>query len=145
MGDSSDNIPGVKGIGAKGAAGLLHNFHSLNGIYENIDKIASKRTQELLKIYKEDAYRSLELVRLREDLLEDFNLQDCQMPHQNPLLKITESLKVYEINSVLKKILSKDSAKNLYTYLKTQQKSENRRILSHKPPLQHLFTFKRIC
>lgn len=112
VGDNSDNVPGVKGIGAKGAARLLHQFKTLDGIYENIDKIAPKHTQELLKIYKEDAYRSQQLVRLREDLLENFNLQDCQMPHQNPLLKIAESLKAYAINSVLKKILPKDSPKN---------------------------------
>ena len=141
VGDNSDNVPGVKGIGAKGAAGLLHNFKTLDGIYENIDKITSKRTQELLKIYKEDAYRSQQLVRLREDLLENFNLQDCQMPHQNPLLKITESLKAYEINSVLKKILPKDSPKNSLHIFENATKIRKSQGFTLQTPEPTPFTF----
>lgn len=141
VGDNSDNVPGVKGIGAKGAAGLLHNFKTLDGIYENIDKIASKRTQELLKTYKEDAYRSQQLVRLREDLLENFNLQDCQMPHQNPLLKITESLKAYEINSVLKKILPKDSPKNSLHFFENATKIRESQGFTPQTPEPTPFTF----
>lgn len=141
VGDNSDNVPGVKGIGAKGAAGLLHNFKTLDGIYENIDKITSKRTQELLKIYKEDAYRSQQLVRLREDLLENFNLQDCQMPHQNPLLKITESLKAYEINSVLKKILPKDSPKNSLHLFENTTKIRESQGFTPQTPEPTPFTF----
>ena len=141
VGDNSDNVPGVKGIGAKGAAGLLHNFKTLDGIYENIDKITSKRTQELLKIYKEDAYRSRQLVRLREDLLENFNLQDCQMPHQNPLLKITESLKAYEINSVLKKILPKDSPKNSLHLFENATKIRESQGFTLQTPEPTPFTF----
>lgn len=141
VGDNSDNVPGVKGIGAKGAAGLLHNFKTLDGIYENIDKITSKRTQELLKIYKEDAYRSQQLVRLREDLLENFNLQDCQMPHQNPLLKITESLKAYEINSVLKKILPKDSPKNSLHLFENTTKIRESQGFTLQTPEPMPFTF----
>lgn len=141
VGDNSDNVPGVKGIGAKGAAGLLHNFKTLDGIYENIDKITSKRTQELLKIYKEDAYRSQQLVRLREDLLENFNLQDCQMPHQNPLLKITESLKAYEINSVLKKILPKDSPKNSLHLFENATKIRKSQGFTLQTPEPTPFTF----
>ena len=141
VGDNSDNVPGVKGIGAKGAAGLLHNFKNLDGIYENIDKITSKRTQELLKIYKEDAYRSQQLVRLREDLLENFNLQDCQMPHQNPLLKITESLKAYEINSVLKKILPKDSPKNSLHLFENATKIRESQGFTLQTPEPTPFTF----
>ena len=141
VGDNSDNVPGVKGIGAKGAAGLLHNFKTLDGIYENIDKITSKRTQELLKIYKEDAYRSQQLVRLREDLLENFNLQDCQMPHQNPLLKITESLKAYEINSVLKKILPKDSPKNSLHLFENATKIRESQGFTLQTPEPTSFTF----
>lgn len=141
VGDNSDNVPGVKGIGAKGAAGLLHNFKTLDGIYENIDKITSKRTQELLKIYKEDAYRSQQLVRLREDLLENFNLQDCQMPHQNPLLKITESLKAYEINSVLKKILPKDSPKNSLHLFENATKIRESQGFTLQTPEPTPFTF----
>ncbi|WP_297810610.1 DNA polymerase I [uncultured Helicobacter sp.] len=142
VGDNSDNIPGVKGIGAKGAAGLLCNFQTLDGIYENINKIASKRTQELLKLHKDDAYRSQKLVRLRDDLLEDFNLQDCQMPHQNPLLKITQSLKAYEINSILKKILPKDLPKNSLHLFQNSTKIRESQDFIPQTPAPTPFHFK---
>lgn len=141
VGDSSDNVPGVKGIGAKGAAGLLHNFKSLDGIYENINKIASKRLQAMLQTCKEDAYRSQKLVRLREDLLDNFDLQGCQMPSQNPLLKITESLKAYEINSVLNKILPKDSTKNSLHFFENAAKIRNSQDFIPQTPAPIPFHF----
>ena len=59
MGDSSDNIPGVKGIGETPALGLLHSFGSLDGVYANIDdpSIKPKQRENLLP-YKENAYLS---------------------------------------------------------------------------------------
>ena len=65
--------------------------------------------RKLLEDSKEDAYRSQKLVRLRNDLLSAFDVQECIMPRQNPLLRIVESLKEYEINSILKKLSLKDT------------------------------------
>ncbi|AYE36410.1 DNA polymerase I [Borrelia turcica IST7] len=77
VGDRSDNIPGVKGIGEKGAAKLLSEFKTLNEIYENIDSI-NKKYKEILIKEKENAFLSYELVSLIEDLelpdLEEFKL-----------------------------------------------------------------------
>ncbi len=57
MGDSSDNIPGVKGIGEKTAFELMQNFHSLDGLYENIESdIIKKSAREKLIAGKDDAY-----------------------------------------------------------------------------------------
>ncbi len=67
-GDSSDNIPGVKGIGPKGAQKLLTNFKSLDGIYENIDKVKTASHIKKLKEAKEMAYVSKELVTIKTDL-----------------------------------------------------------------------------
>ena len=65
MGDSSDNIPGVAGIGEKTAASLIQNFASLDGIYENIDdKRISKGVREKLLKDKENAYLSLKLAAI---------------------------------------------------------------------------------
>lgn len=104
VGDTADNVPGIKGIGAKGAADLLQSFHSLNGIYENLDNIPKERIRNLLITAKEDAFRSQKLVRLKDDLLQDFNLNDCIMPKENPLIKIKDELENYELFSVLKKL-----------------------------------------
>ena len=68
MGDSSDNIPGVAGVGEKTAANLIKTFGSLDGIYENIDdKQISKGVREKLIRDKENAYLSQTLARILTD------------------------------------------------------------------------------
>ena len=68
MGDSSDNIPGIKGIGEKTAFALIKEYKNLDGIYKNIDNINKQKLKELLLTYKEDAYKSLELATFYEDI-----------------------------------------------------------------------------
>ncbi len=68
VGDSSDNIPGVKGIGAKGASKLLKEYGGLDEIFNNIDKISNKRVLNGLTNHKEDAYLSKKLVQIKCDL-----------------------------------------------------------------------------
>ncbi|MDZ4120877.1 MAG: 5'-3' exonuclease H3TH domain-containing protein, partial [Candidatus Cloacimonadaceae bacterium] len=63
VGDSSDNIPGVKGIGPKTATGLLQKYQTLDNIYENLDKIGGS-SHEKLKTYKKNAYLSQELATI---------------------------------------------------------------------------------
>ncbi len=67
-GDASDNIPGVRGIGPKGAASLLKQFGTLAGVYENLDKISAKGTRAKLEEGRESAFMSLELARMRFDV-----------------------------------------------------------------------------
>ena len=67
-GDSSDNIPGVRGIGPKGAANLLEQFGTLGGVYENLENIAAKGTRKKLEDGRESAFMSLELAKMRFDV-----------------------------------------------------------------------------
>src|SRR5699024_10785057 len=67
MGDSSDNIPGVPGVGVKTATKLLKQYKTLDKIYENIDEISGKKLKENLKTYKEDAWMSRELATIDQD------------------------------------------------------------------------------
>ena len=67
MGDSSDNIPGVKGIGEKTAKSLMQEYGSLDGVYENIDSIKGKM-KEKLEADKENAYFSYELATIYRDV-----------------------------------------------------------------------------
>ncbi len=77
-GDSSDNIKGVRGIGDKTAVALLSEFNTLEGIYENIEKITgAKRTK--LETDKESAFHSRELATLRYDVPVTFTLNDCHV------------------------------------------------------------------
>jgi len=65
VGDPSDNIPGVKGIGKKTAQELVKNFETLDELYKNLDKIKKDRTKQLLEGNKEYAYLSLKLFTLK--------------------------------------------------------------------------------
>lgn len=68
VGDSSDNVPGVKGIGPKGAVTLLEDFKSLEGIYENLDKISSKSVKAKLEASRDMAFLSKKLVTIVTDV-----------------------------------------------------------------------------
>lgn len=74
MGDSSDNIPGVVGIGEKGAATLLQKYKTLDGIYEHLDEIKGA-THKKLAEQKDEAYFSQKLVTLVHDVPIDFDLE----------------------------------------------------------------------
>jgi len=66
MGDSADNIPGVKGIGAKGAAALLQAHRDLDGVYGHLEEIKPKLAEKLRE-GRRSAFASRDLVRLRCD------------------------------------------------------------------------------
>lgn len=68
IGDSSDNIPGVPGIGPKGAQNLLEEFGSLEKVLENVDKIKNKRCQTALLEHRNKALISKELAKIVTDL-----------------------------------------------------------------------------
>ena len=63
-GDTSDNIPGVKGIGEKGACKLIGEFKSLEGIYKHLDQVTPAGLQEKLMASQQDAFLSKELAML---------------------------------------------------------------------------------
>ena len=88
MGDSSDNIPGVKGIGEKTAKNLLMKFGSLDGVYENLDdSIVKPKMRENLTTYKDDAYLSYELATIVPEAPIDFEPKDAIiMPYNRPAL-----------------------------------------------------------
>lgn len=76
MGDTSDNIPGVKGIGPKTALKLIDNYGTLDGIYDHINEIGGK-TQQMLIEHKELAYISKQLATIKTDVKLDFEKEDC--------------------------------------------------------------------
>jgi len=104
VGDSSDNIPGVKGIGAKGAANLINEHKTLENLYANIDLIKPERIKNLLLEYKESAYLSRELVRLRDDVAVDFDIDSCQVGGINPLVKIADEFIKYDMKGALERV-----------------------------------------
>ncbi len=67
IGDSSDNIPGVRGVGEKTATPLLQKYGSVEGIYDHLDKITSRRAKTALEKGRDDAFLSKRLVTIRTD------------------------------------------------------------------------------
>jgi DNA polymerase-1 len=84
VGDPSDNIPGVRGIGPKGAASLLREFGSVAGIYENLDGISAKGTRQKLEEGRENAFLSLELAKMRFDVPVEFDAQALRFEGVSP-------------------------------------------------------------
>ena len=88
MGDSSDNIPGVAGVGPKTATELLLKFGSLDGVYENLDDASIRpKLREKLEAGKENAYLSYELATIRPEAPIDFEPKDAIVqPYDRPAL-----------------------------------------------------------
>ena len=100
MGDSSDNIPGVMGVGEKTALSLLEQFGSIDGVYQNLDSIKGK-LREKLENDKEKAYMSKTLATIKCDC--DFDIDQKQLefslPFPNECYKF---FKDYDFTSLLK-------------------------------------------
>ena len=96
MGDPSDNIPGVKGVGEKTALKLLHEYKTIDNLYNNIDNIKGK-LKEKLKIDKDNAYKSYHLATIIKDVDMDIDINDCEYKGENleELNKIYEDLEFY--------------------------------------------------
>ena len=110
MGDSSDNIPGVKGIGEKTALKLLHEYSTLDGIYENIENIKGS-TKNKLEKYKDDAYFSYELATIYKDVPIDTNLLNIK--YEGITDEFIPLLEEYEFYSIIKKLGIKKEEKEL--------------------------------
>lgn len=78
-GDSSDNIPGVPGIGEKTASGLIQEFGSIENLLANIDQVKGKKRQENLRAYTDQARLSRQLADLIYDLDIDVRLDDLEL------------------------------------------------------------------
>ena len=98
MGDSSDNIPGVKGIGEKTALKLLQEYKSLDGIYENINNIKGKMQEKLID-GKNDAYMSYEIATIYKEVPINVNFEDFKYmgPKIDELKEIYEELEFYSM------------------------------------------------
>ncbi len=78
VGDKSDNIPGVPGIGPKTATRLLQQYGTLEGIYEHIDAVKPERVRKALLAHKERLFKARDLVRIRTDLPLHLDLEACR-------------------------------------------------------------------
>ena len=97
MGDASDNIPGVKGIGEKTALKLLHQYETVEGVYEHIDELKGKM-KEKLETGKEDAFFSKELATIYCDMDLPIAVEDLKYDFYQP----NDFFQKYEMKSLIK-------------------------------------------
>ena len=119
-GDSTDNIPGVPGIGLKTAAELVNQFGSLEGVLEHAHEIKQNKRREVLMAHKEDALISQKLVTLKPDVAVELGFNDlrCAAPNEETLINLLDrhafrSLKNKAINTHI--MLEKNSITKLET------------------------------
>ncbi len=98
-GDTSDNIPGVSGIGEKTATDLLLKYQHLDQIYEHLDELKD-RTKMLLEQGKESAYLSYKLATINTDAPIEFDIELCAA-HRFDVAKVTELFRKLEFSSLI--------------------------------------------
>jgi DNA polymerase-1 len=103
LGDSSDNIPGVKGIGKVGASKLINEFKTLETIYENLERAGTPRIQKLLQEGKESAFLSRELVTMRTDVFDTLDFETFLFEDKNYLVCLIEEFQHYEMRQAINK------------------------------------------
>lgn len=100
MGDKSDNIPGVPGVGEKTAVKLLKEYSSVENVLDNIENIGGKKLKENLTNNKDIALMSKDLATIYRDMTFDFKLEELKFKNEDSAVKY-ELFKELEFNSLL--------------------------------------------
>jgi len=103
VGDPSDNIPGVTGIGEKTAVRLIQQFGTIDQIYAHIDEVTPPKLQALLRQNEAIAHQSKELATIVIQTPVTLNLDDCQLSHYDRH-RVTELFRELEFSSLLPKL-----------------------------------------
>lgn len=103
MGDSSDNIPGVPGVGEKTAIKLLKQFGSVENLLASIDEVSGKKLQEKLREHENLALMSKELATILREVPINFSIGNLEY-HEADNEKVYELFKELEFNSLLEKL-----------------------------------------
>lgn len=135
MGDTSDNIPGVPGVGEKTAIKLIKEYGDIESIYENIDKINGKALSQNLRDNKQQAFMSRKLGKIYTNVKLDFDIEDLKRiePNRNELY---EKYKILEFGKLTQEFSPNTSAAfnyqpliiglnrmaDVYQYIKNEKK-----------------------
>lgn len=113
-GDTSDNIPGIKGIGPKSAASLLNEYKTLDNVYENIENISKKALKQKLIDGKENAYLSQFLAQIVRnlDITFDFEGACLKIPNKEAVDSFFKKMQFYSFSKNIDKLLSPFNTEN---------------------------------
>jgi DNA polymerase-1 len=111
MGDASDNIPGIPGVGEKTAQKLIHQFGSIENLLNNLDEVGSEKLRERIEEHAQVALMSRRLATINTEVPIDIDFEEYKMeePDYNELISLYVKL---EFNSFLKKLKIPESYKN---------------------------------
>lgn len=138
-GDSSDNIPGVPGIGQKGAVAIISKYKSIENAYSDVDNVTPKRASENLKEYIEQARLSKILATIKTDCELDFELEAAR--YTTVFTKESYELcKTLELKSILKRFPS-----DITEEIKTIDKEIKASILEEKSVKEALLELGKIA
>lgn len=101
MGDTSDNIPGIAGVGEKTAIKLLNQFESVEGVYEHIEEVTAKKLKEKLINSKDDALMSKDLATINVHSPVEVSLEDTKLTLQDDTAEKIELFKKLEFKQLL--------------------------------------------
>ncbi len=126
MGDQSDNVPGVRGVGPKTATQLIQKFGSIENLYQHLDEIKGK-LKERLKDSKEEAFLSKRLVILEKDVPLKFEISCCKIkpPKREELLGLLHRL---EFRSLIAELVTTKEEKRV-SYSTILSKDDFERLL----------------
>lgn len=108
MGDTSDNIPGVPGIGEKTAFKLIKEYKSIEIVLENIENIKGKKLKENLHEYREQAIFSKKLATIICNVPIDMSLEDIKSKEEYDINKVREMFEKLEFKSLMNKVGKSD-------------------------------------
>lgn len=111
MGDSSDGIPGVSGIGPKTGVELINKYGNLEGLYEHIDEIKGKRKEKLIED-KENAFLSRKLATVYKDIEIEYDKNKLKLENKdlNKLLEIYKTMEFKKFAAAIENQLKKSVA-----------------------------------
>jgi len=119
VGDASDNVPGIKGLGPKGAAKLLGEYKTLDKIYENLSSIKNDRVRGLLETQKKEAYLSQKLCTIKCDMEIGLEPKDLEVRAVNRdiLVPLLEEL---GFKTLLQRLLGEGSSTSVAPSIKVE-------------------------
>ena len=129
LGDVSDNIPGVRGVGKKTASKLMAEFHSFENLYNNIDKVSNDRMKSKLLESKKDAFLSKELVTIDKNVDVEFNIENMNIENFefSKIIKMLHDLNIFSFDKIIDKYnpnnhVKIENVKKEYKIIDTKEK-----------------------
>jgi DNA polymerase-1 len=128
MGDTSDNVPGVRGVGEKTAVSLIQEYGDVESVLANAEKVSRKNVRENLQAYREDALLSKKLVTIDTRVPVEVDLSSLSRREPDNE-KLTELFRNFEFTSLLERVEGSGKTRNA-EYIQVETREQLERLLA---------------